>query len=45
MTFTINFIGRPPEDIDSYLSQLYSLVEDAAKGDPGEAQEPLSRRE
>ena len=39
MEFKVKFIGEPPEDQEAYLAKLYKLVEEAAKGDPGEESE------
>ena len=39
MDFKIKFIGEPPADPESYLKQLYKIVDEAALGDPGECEE------
>lgn len=35
----IKFIGEPPADQETYLRRLYKLVDEAAEGDPGEAED------
>ena len=41
----IKFIGKPPDDQEAYLAQLYKLVDEAAEGDPGEKEEPTESEE